>query len=314
MRASVPLLALALALCAATAAADDRVAVVVAEEARLSRVGVDDLRDLYLGRPTSLAGQWQPLVLPADHPTRERFDRSVLGMTPEQFTNYWVQQRIRGAPLAPRQVASASLMRDTVQSSTSAIGYVPEGSTGGLRVVTVVGASASAVVTGIEAPEGGALSPERQAAVLVRAVLYDRNRDEAELRITVLFDGAVPGAERRALELVDALARADAPLPVRATAAAYSSPERLEDLVARLRATVLFVSPELLDRVPAITAVTRGAGVFTVAGRRELVERGLCAGVYLEGLRSRLVVNPRACEREGVRLSASLLRIATRVE
>jgi hypothetical protein len=205
-------------------------------------------------------------------------------------------------------------MRDTVQSSSSMIGYVPERLTGGLRVVTVAGTEPGAVIAGIEAPEGGALSPERQAAVLVRAVLYDRNRTADELRITVLFDGETPGAERRAARLVEALARSDAPLPVRATAASYGGPERLAELVARHDAGVLYVSPELNDRVAAITAVTRDAGVFTVAGRRELVERGLCAGVYLEGLRSRLVVNPRACEREGVRLSASLLRVATRVD
>jgi hypothetical protein len=306
-------LLLALALWSGAAVADERIAVIVAEEARLSRVGVDDLRDLYLGRPSPLADRWQPLVLPAGDPARERFDRSVLGMTPEQFTNYWVQQRIRGAPVAPRQVASASLMRDTVQSMPSAIGYVPERLAGGLRVVTVAGTNPDVVVAGIEAAEGGSLSPERQAAVLVRAILYDRNRDEDELRITVLFDGGTPGAERRALRLVDALSRSDAPLPVRATAVPWAGPERLAELAARQRGGVLYVSPELNDRVAAITEVTRAAGVFTVAGRRELVERGLCAGVYLEGLRSRLVVNPHACESEGVRLSASLLRVATRV-
>jgi hypothetical protein len=305
------LTALCLALGAAAAGAAERVAVIVASDARLSRVGVDEIRDLYLGRPSSLSGRWEPVVLPDGDPARERFDRAVLGMTSEQFTAYWVAARIRGAPEPPRQVPSVALMRETVQTGSGVIGYVPERAAGGLRVVTVSGTDPDLVMAGIEAQEGGALSLERQAAVLVHAVLYDRDLNAAELRIGVLYDPSARGAEARARRLAESMSRS-ATVPVTALLLPYGGD--LGAVLGRERVAVLYVAPELSDRLDAITRVTHATRVFTVAGRRELVEGGLCAGVYLDGLRSRLVVNPRACHEEGVHLSANLMRVAARVD
>jgi hypothetical protein len=77
-----------------------------------------------------------PLNAAADTERRRRFDRAVLGMTPDEVARHWVDQRIRGAGTAPREVDDAFLTIKLVARLKVAIGYVPADSE--LRGVRIV--------------------------------------------------------------------------------------------------------------------------------------------------------------------------------
>jgi ABC-type phosphate transport system substrate-binding protein len=67
---------------------------------------------------------------------RERFDRVVLGMTPDEAARYWLDQRIRGGGTAPREVGDAVLTLKLVAKLSGTIGYVPADiQLSGVRVV-----------------------------------------------------------------------------------------------------------------------------------------------------------------------------------
>lgn len=70
---------------------------------------------------------------------RVRFDEVVLGLGPREVGQYWVDQKVRGGPPAPRQVAAASVMVSIVRRLEPAVGYVASGTClKGVRVVAVV--------------------------------------------------------------------------------------------------------------------------------------------------------------------------------
>jgi hypothetical protein len=77
-----------------------------------------------------------PVNATPDSARRKQFDRVVLGMSPDEVARYWLDQRIRGAGTAPREIGDAFLTLRLVARIKGAIGYVPEGSE--LRDVRVV--------------------------------------------------------------------------------------------------------------------------------------------------------------------------------
>jgi hypothetical protein len=67
---------------------------------------------------------------------RQRFDRAVLGMSPDEVARYWLDLRIRGGGTAPREVGDAVLTVKLVARLTGTIGYVPSDiQLSGVRVV-----------------------------------------------------------------------------------------------------------------------------------------------------------------------------------
>jgi hypothetical protein len=77
-----------------------------------------------------------PLNASPESERRQRFDRVVLGMTPDEAARYWLDQRIRGGGAAPREVGDAVLTVKLVAKLTGTIGYVPaEVSLSGVRVI-----------------------------------------------------------------------------------------------------------------------------------------------------------------------------------
>ena len=56
---------------------------------------------------------------------REAFDRAVLGMSPDEATKFWLDQRIRHGTRPPRQIGDARLTLRLVARLPGAIGYVP---------------------------------------------------------------------------------------------------------------------------------------------------------------------------------------------
>lgn len=66
-----------------------------------------------------------PLSFAAGADARVLFDRVVLRLGPDEVGRFWLDRRIRGLGLPPRQVPSATLMQQVVANLPSSIGYAP---------------------------------------------------------------------------------------------------------------------------------------------------------------------------------------------
>jgi hypothetical protein len=64
-----------------------------------------------------------PLNHPITSPERQRFDRVVLGLAPDEVGRFWVDQRIRNAGQPPRTLPSPELAVRVVLSFAGAITY-----------------------------------------------------------------------------------------------------------------------------------------------------------------------------------------------
>jgi len=66
-----------------------------------------------------------PLNASPESERRQRFDRVVLGMSPDEAARYWLDLRIRGGGTAPREVGDAVLTVKLIAKLSGTIGYVP---------------------------------------------------------------------------------------------------------------------------------------------------------------------------------------------
>jgi hypothetical protein len=77
-----------------------------------------------------------PFSFPTASETRQLFDRVALRLGPEEVGRFWLDRRIRGLGMPPRQVPTAALMVQVIASLVGSIGYAPSGrSSEGVRVV-----------------------------------------------------------------------------------------------------------------------------------------------------------------------------------
>lgn len=66
-----------------------------------------------------------PLSYAAGLDARVLFDQVVLRLGPDEVGRFWLDRRIRGLGLPPRQVPNAALMQQVVANLPGAIGYAP---------------------------------------------------------------------------------------------------------------------------------------------------------------------------------------------
>ena len=110
---------------AARAQAARPLLVIVAQATGLTDISAALLRRAFEGYPA----EYQPgkRLLPLNHPIsspeRQRFDRAVLGLTPDEVGRFWVDQRIRSAGQPPRTLPSPELAVRVVLSFAGAITY-----------------------------------------------------------------------------------------------------------------------------------------------------------------------------------------------
>src|SRR5512147_1403303 len=72
-------------------------AVVVSSSLPVDGMSFGDLKRLYMGTSVMAGGKkLVPLTYPKDSPERARFDKAVLGMSPDQVALYWIDRKIRG--------------------------------------------------------------------------------------------------------------------------------------------------------------------------------------------------------------------------
>jgi hypothetical protein len=126
LRLRTGLAASLLALCgAATAAADNRVAVIAMPGAQPTALSTEDLALVYRRRKQFVGGQRvQPLNLPSAHPLRRFFSQQVLQRSPEELEDHWRDLYFNGI-FPPFVLASEEAVLRFVATTPGAVGYVP---------------------------------------------------------------------------------------------------------------------------------------------------------------------------------------------
>lgn len=120
-------LALGVALWSRGTLAAGRIAIVVHPTNDVSSLSLGELeaifttRKLYWPNGRAIAAY----NLPTRHAVRTAVDRSVLHLEPDQVARFWIDRRVRGGHLPPRQAPSVDVMKRVVASLETAIGYLP---------------------------------------------------------------------------------------------------------------------------------------------------------------------------------------------
>ncbi len=121
-------------------AANEPIAVVMSSNSRQRGLSSDKLRRVFLALPTDDddGHRFVPINLAQSSLVRERFDRNVLSMGPQEIARYWIDQRLRGNK-PPRSASSLDTCRRAVQELPGAISYIPLSQVGSLRVLSIDG-------------------------------------------------------------------------------------------------------------------------------------------------------------------------------
>lgn len=129
---------------ACPASAAEPIAVVMGSSSGHRVLSGDRLRRIFLALPTDTddGRRFVPVNLSQTSNVRERFDRGVLKMSPEEVARYWIDQRLRGNK-PPKSASSVELLRRVLQELPGAISYLPISAVGSLRVLSIDGRSPS---------------------------------------------------------------------------------------------------------------------------------------------------------------------------
>jgi hypothetical protein len=176
----------------------------------------------------------------------------------------------------------------------------------------------AALVAGPAAARGADMSPRRQALLLLRVLVYDRNleaRARGAVRVAVVFRAGDRRSEEQGEGMAAAMAEVArqvvaAGLPVEVMTMPYRGAADFEARLEAAAPTCLYVCDALRPEVKEIARAARRHAALAASASREMVEDGLALGVVRSGLRWSLVVNISAAREEGVDLDAEFLEIA----
>jgi ABC-type phosphate transport system substrate-binding protein len=101
-------------------------AVVVAKDSPVGTMDADQVKRVFLGRESTLAGHTAVVVYQKDESVRTDFETKVLGKTGSELSAYWSKQIFTGKAMAPDEVAGDAQVRAKVASTPGAIGYVTD--------------------------------------------------------------------------------------------------------------------------------------------------------------------------------------------
>jgi hypothetical protein len=176
-----------------------------------------------------------------------------------------------------------------------------------------------AALVGEAAPaRGDDLSTRRQALLLLRVLVYDRNlqaRAHGAVRVAVVFRAGDRRSEEQGEEMAAAMSEVArqvvaAGLPVEVLRLPYRDAADFEARLEAAAPTCLYVCDALRPEVKEIARAARQHSALAATASREMVNAGLALGVVRSGLRWSLIVNLPAAREEGVDLDAELLEIA----
>ena len=126
------------------AKASDRIvlAVVVAKGSAVDDVSLSELKRIFTNEGDSdRSGQrYVPFNHPPHTTDRVGFDKIVLGMSPDDVSQFWIERKIRGLSGPPRSVDSLSLLLRLIARLPGAVSYArPAQLTGDVRAIKVNG-------------------------------------------------------------------------------------------------------------------------------------------------------------------------------
>ena len=100
-----------------------RLAVVVAKSSPLDELSLQELKNIYRG--DKLTGtKLIPFAFAAGLPERIAFDQAVLGYSPKEAAQYWIDRKIRGQSGPPQTIDSAEVVMKVIANLPGSIGYV----------------------------------------------------------------------------------------------------------------------------------------------------------------------------------------------
>ncbi len=140
MRNATQLALMCLLLLCATSARADYFIVVNANNPQPALTRGEAL-NLFMGRSRAFANGEFALVfdLPRDNPQRERFYRTLTGLSPAQITSYWARLMFSGQSLPPQPLPDESTMAAIVKHNPNAIGWLSSAPTDkGLHTILVL--------------------------------------------------------------------------------------------------------------------------------------------------------------------------------
>jgi len=115
---------------------------VVAKDSAVQQLSLYELKRLYLGDNMNTPDGKKLLALNRGTSTQERvgFDKTVLGMTPEEAARYWIDRRIKGQSGAPKAVDPANVLQKVVARLPGSISYIRQHElTDAVKVVKIDG-------------------------------------------------------------------------------------------------------------------------------------------------------------------------------
>ncbi|MFL5262929.1 MAG: YfiR/HmsC family protein [Anaeromyxobacteraceae bacterium] len=162
------------------------------------------------------------------------------------------------------------------------------------------------------------LAPRKQALLLLRVLVYDRNlkaRAGAAVRVAVAYRAGDGDGERERDDVVAAFEAVSrevvaAGLPVEIAALPYRDPADFDARLAAAHPASVYACASLRGAAKEIARASRAHGALSATGQREAVEAGLAVGLVNRGPRAGVVVNLPAAKAEGADLDAALLAIA----
>ena len=114
--------------------------VIVQRSNPITTVDNDFLRAVFLRKAVrwSSGEAIRPIDLPKGIVARDRFTRDVLGKTPAQLRNFWVQRIFSGTDIPPPEAASTAAAVAYVLANPGAVTYVPaDANIGDAKVITI---------------------------------------------------------------------------------------------------------------------------------------------------------------------------------
>jgi len=117
-------------------------AVVMGAGAKSHELSRQQLKRIFTSQPVNGPDgkRYVPLNHPPRTPDRVGFDRTVLGMDPEQVGRFWIDRRIRGGERPPRTVESVATLKRLVERLPGAIAYLRDSQLDGdLKAIAVEG-------------------------------------------------------------------------------------------------------------------------------------------------------------------------------
>lgn len=102
-----------------------KLVVVVAKGSPVTSISLTDLKRCFLGdRVTAHDRVLVPFNSPPRTSERTGFDRSALGMSPDDVGRFWIDRKVRGQSGAPRDLPSVAYVTKVVAKFPGAIGYL----------------------------------------------------------------------------------------------------------------------------------------------------------------------------------------------